>query len=248
MKLITSTLLQSTGLVSAGMSTRNGGVSGEPLGLNLSFSVGDVKENVEENRSLFFGKIGILPDQLALPQQIHSNIVKHVSSSGTFSQCDGLITGVSDVCLGISVADCAPILILDTKKMLIAAIHAGWRGTVEGVVRNGLQLMMDKLGCRPEDIVAFIGPCADQCCYVVGDEVATKFAPAFVRVEGKKSYVNLKAANKSQILEMGVAPDNVEVSPHCTIGESNLFHSFRRDGVHSGRMMAVIKLGVQRVD
>jgi len=235
--------LRSTGLVTAGMSTRCGGASREPFGLNLSYKVGDSKEDVRKNRELFFGQLGISSDQIALPGQSHGNVVKYASSPQRYPDCDGLVTDVFGVCLGISVADCVPVLMLDTERNAIAAIHAGWRGTAGKIVQRGLKLMIDQFGCKPEHMVAYIGPCANECCYSVGREVAAKFPAAFVRGKEEKYLVNLKAANQTQLLEMGVERHAIEVSPRCTICEADLFHSYRRDKDHSGRMMVVIRLG-----
>ena len=243
MTIISSTLLRSTGLVTVGMSTRNGGVSRKQFGLNLSFSVGDAEADVQKNRELFLGQMGVSSTQLALPRQVHSNVVKYVSTPGLYPDCDGLVTDVPEICLGISVADCVPVLVLDTERKAIAAIHAGWRGTVGKIVQQGLQLMIDQLGCNPEHIMAYIGPCAGECCYIVGAEVAAQLPPDCVRANGKDLFVDLKTANKIQLLKMGVAANAIEVSPHCTICEDALFHSYRRDKELSGRMMAAIRLG-----
>jgi polyphenol oxidase len=242
MNIISSRLLRSSGLVTFGISTRQGGVSPEPLRMNLSFNVGDAKENVEQNRYLFAQALGFEVDRLAIPMQIHSNVVKRADIPGSYSSCDGLVTDVPDVYLCVSVADCIPIFLLDIDQKVAAAIHAGWRGTAARISERGVEMLVDEFRCRPERMVAFVGPGAGKCCYSVGEDVATKFSHEFVREERGKIYVDLKAANVSQLLDMGLSREMIEVSPYCTIDEANLLHSYRRDGARSGRMMGVIGL------
>ncbi|MBI3578034.1 MAG: laccase domain-containing protein, partial [Ignavibacteriales bacterium] len=112
-----------------GFSTRNGGVSPVPLGMNLSFNVGDENANVIQNRRLFFGALGISLEQGAVPLQCHSATVQIANHPGDYKQCDGLLTNVPQVALVVSVADCVPIFIFDPNNNVVAAVHSGWRGT-----------------------------------------------------------------------------------------------------------------------
>lgn len=242
MKIILSELLQSTGVITAGISTRQGGVSPEPLGMNLSFNVGDKNENVEKNRELFFQALGIRPDRLAFPMQVHGNTVRYAQTSGSYPECDGLITDIPELYLSITVADCVPIFVVDTTHSVVAALHAGWRGTLGKIALRGVEMMKREFRCNSEHMVAYIGPCASKSCYVVGSEVAGRFSREFCREDGGRSFVDLKAANAAQLLEAGIPRDAIEMSKHCTIGDSLLFHSYRRDKERSGRMMGVIGL------
>lgn len=225
-----------------GFSTRNGGVSPAPLGMNLSFNVGDGKINVIQNRRLFFSSLGISSEQIAAPLQCHSANVQIVNQPGEFKECDGLLTNVPRVALVVSVADCVPIFIFDPSNEVIAAVHSGWRGTVQGIVANAVGKMIEEYGSRPANLVAFIGPSAGVCCYEVGNEVAVQMDPGVVVNKDGKTFVDLKRANKNQLMEMGVIETNIEVSSYCTICSPELFHSYRRDRDASGRMMGVIML------
>jgi len=242
MTVIRSSILCSNPIVQFGFSTRLGGISPSPLGMNLSFHVGDESANVVKNRELFFGNLGIELTTLAIPMQVHGNTLRYVDAPGSYSQCDALVTDVPNVFLCVSVADCASVFLLDPTKRVVAAVHSGWRGTAKQLVRNTVQSMVNKSGCNPKDIVAFLGPCANVCCYAVGDDVASLFAPEFLKHKEKRVFVDLKSANISQLTELGIPDSHIEVSPHCTICESHLFHSFRRDREKSGRMMGVIGL------
>lgn len=124
-----------------GMSTRIGGVSPWPLGLNLSLSVGDDERNVHRNRMLFFGGLGIGLDDLAIPKQVHSTNVSVAESAGSYPECDALVTGKPGVFLCVSVADCVPVFLFDKERLIVAAIHAGWRGTANGIVSKTLSLI-----------------------------------------------------------------------------------------------------------
>ncbi len=225
-----------------GMSTRNGGMSPEPFGMNLSFSVGDAEENVRRNRELFFGALEIRLDELATQRQIHSGDVQVVRQPGNYHDCDAMITGQPRVFLCVSVADCVPVFLFDEKNKVVAGIHAGWRGTKAGIVSNSINLMKKEFGSDPAKIVAYIGPSASACCYEVGGEVASEFMSEFVIPRNGKVLLDLKAANAAQLVQSGVSSSSIEVSSLCTITETQLLHSFRRDGVHSGRMMGVIGL------
>jgi YfiH family protein len=215
-------------------------VSPPPLGLNLSFRVGDDPANVVRNRGIFFGGLGIPLASLAIPGQVHGSTVLLVDRPGEYPETDALITSVEGLFLCVSVADCVPVLLFDPLRNAIAAVHAGWRGTAAGIAAAAVEAMGAEFGSLPSGLFASIGPSASNCCYSVGDEVASRFPAAFVRTDGAARFVDLKGANRKQLLDAGLRPENVELSPYCTISNPTLFHSFRRDGVKSGRMMAVI--------
>jgi polyphenol oxidase len=145
------------------------------------------------------------------------------------------------VAIGVRVADCVPVLVASVDAGAVAAIHAGWRGVVAGVVASGVEL----LGRRGE-LVAAIGPCIGACCFEVGADVGDHFAPrrgaiGFVtRRAGDKAYVDLRAAVRAQLRALGLADEAIDDVPGCTKHEPERFHSFRRDGASSGRMLAAI--------
>ena len=241
MEIIRAKIFEEYASLVFGMSTRNGGVSGDHLGLNLSMNVGDKPEHVQENRSRFFTALNIGAERMAFPLQHHTANVKVADHPGTYEYCDGLVTTMPNVFLGIAVADCVPIAMFDPKTNSIAAVHAGWRGTASKIVKKAIAKLLVQCESRPSDLRVFIGPSAGKCCYEVGPEVAAQF-PAEVSVEtgNGKFLLDVKEANRLQLLQCGVPEHQIEVSQACTISDSELFHSFRRDKESSGRMMAVI--------
>ena len=224
------------------VSTRCGGVSPEPLGMNLSYSVGDDPGNVDANRNRFFGSLQIPVDRLAIPKQCHSSTVRRADSPGGYDSTDGLLTNRKNVWLVVSVADCTPVFVFDRSKNVIAALHAGWRGSAAGIVKRGIETMMAEYESLPSDLHAFVGPSAGGCCYEVGPEVAELFNGGVVSTKDGAVFVDLKRESRRQLLESGVPDDQIEMSEYCTICGEHLFHSYRRDKERSGRMMGVIGL------
>ncbi|MGB0035442.1 MAG: peptidoglycan editing factor PgeF [Candidatus Acidiferrales bacterium] len=177
-----------------GFSTRPGGTSElESLRdgrkrkervLNLSFTDWDTRERVLANRKKFLDAVGANQMRVVALRQIHSDIVHRVDSSETASgaespQADALITRERGVLLVVQTADCVPILLADTKHHAIAAIHAGWRGTLRRIAEKALGRMQMEFGTRPKDVIAALGPGIGQCCYEVGPEVAKEFQAQF---------------------------------------------------------------------
>ena len=241
MEIIRSEVLSRHPQVVFGMSTRNGGVSPMGLGMNLSFNVGDDKVNVIENRRRFFGALHIGLDELAFPVQCHSDRVRSITTWGGYEDCDALVTREFGVFLVASVADCVPVFLFDPVTRTVAGIHAGWRGTSSGIVRNALALMSAEHEVRAADVMAFIGPAAGECCYNVNEDVARLFEADVVKHGPDGSWkVDLKGANMRQLVAAGVPPANIERHEGCTIHEAEKYHSHRRDGKSSGRMMSVI--------
>jgi YfiH family protein len=225
----------------AAQSTRLGGVSPEPFGMNLSSHVGDDPYSVAQNRELFLSSINWpLTSQVVYQNQIHSSNITQVNGDeGVVRESDGLLTERPKVLLAVSVADCTPVLLYDPVTKIIAAVHAGWRGTEQMITLQTIKRMRD-LGAKPENIRAFIGASASGERYEVGLEVATLFDKRVIKELGNQKFLlDVKAANLEQLHYHGIKDTNIEVSPLCTIGEP-ILHSFRRDGKRSGRMLAVI--------
>ncbi len=221
------------------MSTRRGGVSPEPLGMNLSFRVNDDPANVFENRRRLFKALGIDLNNAAIPVQCHSDHIEVVSGPGEYSSSDALITNASNVPLVVSVADCMAVVLFDPVQHVMAAVHAGWRGTAGTIVAKSLAHMREMFGVSAKELVAYLSPSAGPCCYEVGAEVAEVYGSKYVENREERLYLDLRKANVDQLLAGGVVKGNIDISPQCTICNPELFHSFRRDGERSGRMMAV---------
>lgn len=225
----------------AAQSTRENGVSPYPYSLNLSSHVGDSAGNVLENRKLFYSRIGV-PDGscFVYQNQVHSANINVVDGSQEIiADSDALITAHPRTFLAVSIADCTPILIYDPVAKLIAAVHAGWRGTEQLILYSTIKRLTE-LGSRPSNIYAFIGASASRESYEVGQEVATLFEKEYYDEKPSgKCMLDIKSANRDQLLIAGVPLEQIEISPRCTINDLRL-HSYRRDGKESGRMFAVI--------
>ena len=224
------------------VSTRLGGVSPEPLGMNLSYNVGDDPVNVDANRARFFGSLEISLDRLAIPRQVHSSTVRRADAPGAYDATDGLLTDRRNLWLVVSVADCTPVFVFDKQQNVVAAFHAGWRGSAAGIVGRGVETMKAEYNSHPSDLFAFIGPSAGSCCYEVGAEVAEQFDGNIVLKRNGSLYVDLKKESRRQLLEGEIPENQIETSKYCTICGDKLFHSHRRERERSGRMMGVIGL------
>lgn len=169
-----------------GFSSRGGGATTVYGGksLNLGFTKEDQRETVEKNRAKFLLKTGMgegrEPWPLVSLRQIHSDLIHVVRSPqpGRLTG-DGLITNLPEIALAIMTADCFPVLLADKKNRAVAAVHAGWRGTVQRIAEKALGIMRSEFGTRPQDVLAAIGPGIQQCCYEVGDEVRSQFESQF---------------------------------------------------------------------
>jgi hypothetical protein len=228
-----------------GISTRVGGVSPEPFGLNLSFNVGDDRVRVNENRRRFFSALAIPLEQLAIPDQVHSANVCLVSKPGAYESCDSLITITSEIFLVVTVADCLPIFLFDPTTKSIGVVHVGWRGSKLRILENTIKAMETEFGTKRKNIMATIGPSARTCCYEVGKDVANEFNEKFLsRSENKKYYLDLILFNRDILIDSGIYENHIEILQDCTICNRSLFHSYRRDGKASGRMMGVIGISI----
>lgn len=242
LRLITSDKLSQYSSVRFAMSTRVGGVSPEPLGMNLSYRVGDDPVNVLSNRKRFLGSLGFWESECAIPHQCHSSNVHIVSNGGEYESCDGLITQMVGLPLVVTIADCLPVVLYDPAKSVLGLVHAGWRGTAQGIVAEAVGLMLKEFEARTVEMIAYLGPSAGVCCYEVGREVAEVFSLDQVEQHDDRLYLDLKKANYDQLLGTGMKEENIEISPACTICTPQLFHSHRRDKNKSGRMMAAVSL------
>jgi YfiH family protein len=160
---------------------------------------------------------------------------------------DAVVTSKKRVALGISTADCLPILMLDRTKKVIGAAHAGWRGIWQGVVQRAVRTMIEAFESSPGDILVGIGPGIGPCCYEVGTEVVSLFqnsfeAPQeFIQKREGKTYLDLSRAAQLELIQVGIPPENIEAIPLCTACRDDLFFSYRRDG-QTGRQLSFLML------
>jgi polyphenol oxidase len=227
----------------AAESTRHGGVSKAPFGsLNLGINTNDDSKNVLENRRIFFEKLGISETQFASSYQVHGDKIQVVTEARRTEGYDALITNQPNVFVGVTVADCTPILIYDARNQAVGAVHAGWRGTVVQIVLKTLQTMQLTYGTQPTDCFAYVGTCIDECSFEVGEEVAEQFSNEFKRFDEAigKYLIDLKRANAAQLEAFGIPASQIEISPYSTITHNEDYFSYRLEKGQTGRMLAVI--------
>lgn len=194
------------------------------------------------NLSHFFGdKDSTFPlENIITAEQIHGNKVAIIKNGKTrlIKGYDGMVTDKPLLLFGVRTADCLPIFFFDPKKKVIAAIHAGWKGLYEGIIKSGI-CEMKKLGCNSADIKVAIGPHIKVCCYNVSNERMQKFENLFGDQRSKSLYLNLSKVALFQLESLGVAASAIEISDICT-NCNDQFWSFRREGKKAGRMINVI--------
>jgi polyphenol oxidase len=175
------------------------------------------------------------PEPLATLRQIHSDIAVYADRAGCLAEGDALLSDTPGRLVGVKTADCLPILLADERHRVVAAVHAGWRGTVARVGLSTLRAMATRWNTRPEDLHAAIGPGIGHCCFEVGPEVAEQFGEP-----RRRTRIDLEEANRRQFVEAGLAPDRIYLANLCTFCHAEQFHSFRRDREKAGRMLSVV--------
>ena len=239
-----------------GFTTRHEGISRPPFNsLNLGTTTQDQLHNVEGNRSLLTRAFGIAQEALVTVRQTHgSDILVIDEPNEDYAhflglESDAIITNQAGVMIGVCVADCAPILLMDPKKRVIAAVHAGWQGTAAGLVSKTVAAMTSLFDCHPNTLQAAIGPCISKCCYEVDAPVKQAFALSQVPWDAcaepngaGKWRLDLAAANRELLLLAGLSPDAIQVSDMCVSCQREWFFSYRRDGGETGRQMGFIML------
>jgi len=244
--------------------------SGERV-LNLGFADWDTREAVLKNRATFQSALGADHLKLVLLKQFHSAVVHFFRAApseprkgdASFSKTPGLL-------LGVQTADCVPILLVDPKLHAVAVIHAGWRGTLARIAEKTVGELRKRFGSNPTDLLAALGPSIGGCCYEVGTELVTEFTSQFPEAEEwfdelrtgdepnplqwlnmmppghqpppKNVRLDLRKANRSRLLAVGVADKNIFLSDLCTACHTDLFFSYRKEADRSGRLLSAIGL------
>jgi YfiH family protein len=243
----------------------------------IGFAAWDTPSAVAANRTKLLGALGVANMPLATLRQVHSDVAHVICESSAARGADSP-AGDAAICrdpsisISVQTADCVPILMADTRQRVVAAVHAGWRGTLARIAVKTLGRMKQEFGTRPQDVVAALGPAIGRCCYEVGPEVALKFSSQFAtaeewfdgqfapQAEGElqhwlpwltmmppghqpepdRAKLDLRAANRWQLIAAGVSPQNIAVSTLCTRCRADLFFSYRREGSGTGRLIALI--------
>jgi YfiH family protein len=239
-----------------GFTTRHEGVSRPPYNsLNLGTNTLDQPHNVEGNRSLLARAFGITQEALVTVKQVHgSDILVIDEPNEDYShflglEGDAIITNQPGVMIGVCVADCVPILLLDGEKRIIAAVHAGWQGTAAGLVSKTVAGMRSEFGSEPARLQAAIGPCIQKCCYEVDAPVRQAFQQGGIawdsctEQKGPGAWLlDMAAANRELLLLAGLPASAIQTSDKCVCCHSEQFFSYRRDQGESGRQMGFIML------
>ena len=243
--------------VKAFSSTRHGGFSkGHYAAFNINHYCGDNEEDISKNRALLCQLLGIDEASLVMPHQVHQTEVVVIDKAflglsaevqkARLEGVDALMTDMAGVCIGVSTADCIPILLFDKAHHASCAIHAGWRGTVKRIVEKAVAQMVYVYGSRPADIQAQIGPGIHLESFEVGDEVYEAFANVGFASDavkmGPKWHIDLPACNRQQLLASGIPSSQISVSPIDTYQQYDLYFSARRLGINSGRIFTGILL------
>lgn len=253
-------LLEKTGIVKHGFSTRIGGVSdGIYSSMNLSFNRGDIDENVRENYRRMAEAIGVSEESMVRSAQTHTTNVHKVTRENMqekLQDIDGFITNEQGICLVTSYADCVPLFFVDPVHKAIGLGHSGWRGTVGKIGRETLCKMTEEYGTNPEEVVAAIGPSICQDCYEVSEDVIERFQETFDRTywedlfyqkPNKKYQLNLWKANEIILLEAGVLRENLVVTNVCTNCNPNVLFSHRASKGQRGGMAAFLAIRGNKV-
>lgn len=256
-------LLKDTGIVRHGFSTRLGGVSeGYYASMNLSFDRGDRKEAVAENFRRIGEALGVRCEDMVLSRQTHTTNVRIVTDADRgkgitrerdYTDVDGLVTNVPGICLVTSYADCVPLFFVDPVKKVIGLSHSGWRGTVGKIGRKTVEVMHERFGSDPADILAAVGPSVCMDCYEVSGDVIGKFKEAFSenwwdqlfyeKPDGKYQ-LDLWKANELIFQESGILPEHIAVTNICTHCNSDILYSHRAAGDKRGNLCAFLALKI----
>lgn len=247
------------GGVAHGFSTRHGGVSsGIYATMNLGSTRGDDPAAVRENFRRFCSAIGADDEHLVMTTQVHGTLIRPVTFADVETdsydrwehECDGLITNLPGLALTVFSADCIPVLFYDPIQRVIAAVHAGWRGTAADIAGKAVQMMKSDYHCNPDDILAAIGPGISSCHFETHSDVPDAMtaalgelsAPYITALESGKFQVDLKGINATLLRRRGLRDDHIDISTDCTACLGDKYWSHRITQGKRGSQAAVIQL------
>ena len=252
--LLVSPLLEETGIVKQGFSTKLGGVSkGDCATMNISTTRGDDPEAVNENRRRLAAAIGVEESKMVYTNQTHTTnvvVVDETNYGKTMPETDGMITNVPGLCLVTFYADCVPLYFVDPVHHAIGLSHSGWRGTVARMGKCTLEAMHNAFGTEASDVYCAIGPSICQDCYEISEDVAVQFMQAFpghtseilIDKGNGKYQLDLWKANEIVLLDAGVKKDHLEVTDVCTCCNPELLFSHRASHGKRGNLGAFLCL------
>jgi YfiH family protein len=236
--------------------TRLGGVSEEDYkSLNISFKEGDLESKVLQNWNRLAMAFAIPLENFLTLNQVHGDDIFVIKSYGEYLPTDkaldydAIVTTRQNLAICIKTADCVPVFIVDRAKKIIAAVHAGWKGTALEITAKVINLLYDRYDSSPHDILAAIGPSIGLCCFELDEESADTFRnqknhEEFLLAGNKpgKWIVDLPEANRRQMINCGIPEDNIDLSHLCTSCRQDLFFSYRGSGGITGRQLNFIMI------
>ena len=244
--------------VTAFSSTRQGGYSEGRYGeFNINRYCGDSEESIKRNREALCQLLGIEDHSLLMPHQVHLAEIAVVDREmltlpteeiqQKLDGIDALMTNEAGVCIGVSTADCIPVLLYDPIQRASCAIHAGWRGTVQRISEKAVARMTEVFGSDPQNLIAQIGPGIHLESFEVGDEVYQTFEKEgfpmeLISKKYEKWHIDLPECNRLQLVAAGIPETHIAVSPVCTFQQSDIFFSARKLSINSGRIFTGILL------
>ena len=230
--------------VTAFSTTRQGGCStGNYAAFNINGYCGDDEVHIAANKVALCSLLGIDSNRLVMPHQVHDCVVRRIDGpqQGVIEGVDAVMTDVPQLCIGVSTADCIPVLLYDSTHRAVSAVQAGWRGTVLRIVQKAVETMRDTYGTAPADLQAVIGPGISLDSFEVGDEVYDQFLSAGFDMQPisrreAKWHIDLPMCNRLQLMEAGVPADHIQMTNICTYQQYDRYFSARRLGIQSGRI------------
>ena len=236
--------------VTAFSTTRQGGCStGNYAAFNINSYCGDDVVHVAANKVALCRLLDIDCSHLVMPHQVHGCVVRHIDGpqQETLEGVDAVMTNVSQLCIGVSTADCIPVLLYDPVHRAVGAVHAGWRGTVLRIVKKAVEAMHDAYGTLSADLQTVVGPGISLDSFEVGDEVYDQFVEAGfdmapISRRDAKWHIDLPMCNRLQLMEAGVPADHIQMTGICTYQQYDHYFSARRLGIQSGRIFTGILL------
>ncbi len=207
----------------------------------------DLEEHLVKIENQWLQELNIRQENVVSIKQVHGNGIHCAEIGGFAGEFDGLFTDRKGVFLRVITADCIPVFIFDTRKMITGLIHAGWRSLEKGILTNAIKIAVDSYGSDPGDLIAALGPHIHQCCYEVGSEVADLFSEEYSsKKENGKYMLSIGKAAQNELVKAGLKPENIESECECTLCNPETYFSARGGRFGKGRLIHIT--GIRTAD